>query len=152
MSPFKASNDIILSNDLAVNNVSGNGGSFTMQAGRSILLNANIVTDNGNLYLYANEDLSAGVQNAHRDPGNAVIEMGSGTFINAGTGNVEIRLEDGTGKTNRTSGHITLGDITAGTVLVRNIDQTSSIILNGQLTATGSGTPITLCLWKGFYQ
>ena len=147
---LQASNDIILSNDLAVNNVSGNGGSFTMQAGRSILLNANIVTDNGNLYLYANEDLSAGVQNAHRDSGNAVIEMGSGTFINAGTGNVEIRLEDGTGKTNRTSGHITLGDITAGTVLVRNIDQTSSIILNGQLTATGSGTPITLASGKDF--
>jgi hypothetical protein len=147
---LQASNDIILDNDLIVNNLGGNGGTLTLQAGRSILLNANITTDSGDLFLYANEDLASGVQNAQRDAGAATITMASGTSINAGTGNVTIRLEDGTGKTNRTSGHITLDDITAGTILVRNIEQTSSIILNGPLTATGAGTPITLAAGKDF--
>jgi filamentous hemagglutinin family protein len=147
---LQASNDIILDNDLVVNNGAGNGGTLTLQAGRSILLNANIVTDSGDLFIYANEDLASGVVNAQRDAGAATITMAAGTSINAGTGNVTIRLEDGTGKTNRTSGHITLDDITAGTISVRNIEQTSSIILNGPLVASGAGTPITLASGKDF--
>ena len=147
---LQANNDIIIDDAIIVNNPAGNGGSLTLQAGRSILMNANITTDNGDLFLYANEDLATGVVNAQRDPGAAVIQMAAGTTINAGTGNVTIRLEDGTGKTNTTSGDITLNTINAGTIFVRNIAQTSSVNLNGILTASGSGTPLTIAAGKDF--
>lgn len=147
---LQANNDIIIDDAIIVNNPSGNGGSLTLQAGRSILINANVTTDNGDLFLYANEDLATGVVNVQRDPGAAVIQMAAGTTINAGTGNVTIRLEDGTGKTNTTSGDITLNTINAGTIFVNNIAQTSSVNLNGILTASGAGTPLTIAAGKDF--
>ncbi|MBL8639002.1 MAG: filamentous hemagglutinin N-terminal domain-containing protein [Alphaproteobacteria bacterium] len=147
---LQANNDIRIDDVLTVNNASGNGGNLTLQAGRSILINANVTTDNGDLTLYANEDLATGVVNAQRDAGSAVITMANGTTINAGTGNVVIRLEDGTGKTNKDSGFVTLNNITAGTIFSENIDQTSSLVLNGVLTASGAGTPLTLVAGKDF--
>lgn len=147
---LQASNDIFVDDDIIVNNPSGNGGTLTLQAGRSILISANITTDNGNLNIYANEDLSTGVVNAQRDAGAASITMAAGKTINAGTGTVNLRLEDGTGKTNRTSGTITLGDITAGTIIAQTVDATASIIVNGILSASDSGTAITLAAGKDF--
>ncbi len=147
---LQANNDITVDNNITINNASGNGGNLTLQAGRSILINANITTDNGDLTLYANEDLASGVVNAQRDAGAATITMAAGTTIDAGTGNVVIRLEDGTGKTNSDSGFITLNNITAGTIFSQNIAQTSSLILNGVLAASGTGTPITLAAGKDF--
>ncbi|OFW87456.1 MAG: hypothetical protein A3B66_04460 [Alphaproteobacteria bacterium RIFCSPHIGHO2_02_FULL_46_13] len=148
---LQASNDITLDNDLIVSNPSGNGGAITFQAGRSILLNANITTDNGNLNLYANEDLSTGVVDAQRDAGAAVITMASGTSINAGTGVVNIRLDDGTGKTNNTAGDITLRSITASSITAENKNTTGDVVLaSGALTASGSGTAITLSSLRNF--
>ena len=57
-----------------------------MQAGRSLLLNASITTDDGALTLVANETAANGVVNADRDPGAAVITMASGVALNAGAG------------------------------------------------------------------
>jgi filamentous hemagglutinin family protein len=145
-----ASNDIIVDDAVIANNPSGNAGNLTLQAGRSILVNANITTDNGNLNLYANEDLAAGVVNAQRDPGAAEITMAAGTTINAGSGSVHIRLEDGTGKTNFASGFINLRTITAGTILVHSVSNISSVVLNGALTASGTGTPLTIAAGKDF--
>lgn len=147
---LQANNDIIVDDAIIANNPSGNAGNLTLQAGRSILINANITTDNGNLNLYANEDLATGVVNAQRDPGAAEITMAAGTTINAGTGNVHIRLEDGTGKTNNTSGFINLRTINAGTILAHSVANTSSIFLNGALTASGVGTPLTIAAGKDF--
>ncbi len=147
---LQANNDIIVDNDIIANNPSGNAGNLTLQAGRSILVNANITTDNGNLNLWANEDLSSGVVNAQRDAGAAEITMAAGTTINAGTGNVHIRLEDGTGKTNNTSGFISLRTINAGSILAHSVANTSSIVLNGVLTASGTGTPLTVAAGKDF--
>ena len=147
---LQASNDIIIDQAITVNNPSGNGGTLTLQAGRSILVNANITTDNGNLNLFANEDLSAGVIDAQRDAGSAEIRMASGTTIDAGTGAVTLRLEDGTGKTNNTSGNITLNNINAGSLLASSIDPLSSLVLNGSLSASNTGTPITLAPGKDF--
>ncbi len=143
---LQANNDITVSENIIANNPVGNGGALTLQAGRSILINANITTDNGNLNLYANDTLANGVVNAQRDAGAAVITMAVGTTLNAGTGLVTIELRDGAGKTNLTSGSITLRDITANKISARNIGTTagSNIILNGTLTADSTGTAIVL--------
>mgnify|MGYP003313229349 CR=1 FL=1 len=50
---LQASNDIGVFEAVTVANGSGNGGNLTIQAGRSILINAKITTDNGNLPLPA---------------------------------------------------------------------------------------------------
>lgn len=148
---LQANNDITLNDDLIANNASGDGGTLTFQAGRSILFNADIFTDNGDLNLFANEDLSAGVVNAQRDAGSAVISMGAGTSIDAGSGTVIIRLDDGTGKTNRGAGNVTLRDITAGTIFARNMNTGRDVVLeSGTLTATNAGDAITLVSRRNF--
>ena len=147
---LQASNDIALIDDLIANNPGGDAGNLSLQAGRSIIINANIDTDNGDLTLLANEDLAEGVVNAQRDAGDAEITMAAGTSINAGTGNVHIRLDDGTGKTNSGSGDITLETITAHSILVHGIDQVSDIIVNDILTANGVGDPLILASGRNF--
>ncbi|PWC31560.1 MBG domain-containing protein, partial [Azospirillum sp. TSO22-1] len=138
---LQASNDITVDSAITVDNPSGTGGALTLQAGRSILLNAGITTDNGNLTLIANETLANGVVDVQRDSGAAVVAMAAGTAIDAGTGTLSILLAPGTGKTHATSGAITLGTLTAGTVSVLNRGPTagSDVILNGTVTASGSG-------------
>jgi len=143
---LQANNDITVNQAVTANNAGGNGGVFTLQAGRSILINANITSDNGNVNLYANDTVANGVVNANRDAGNAVITMGAGTTIDAGTGAVTIELLSGAGKTNLTSGSISLRDITAASISVVNSGLTaaSNIVLNGTLTASGAGNAIVL--------
>ncbi len=143
---LQASNDLTLSTDLIANNPSGNGGALTLQAGRSMLLNGNLTTDNGALTLVANETLAAGVQDAFRDLGAAVFTMGAGTAIDAGTGSVSITLADGAGKTYSESGDITLQGITGGDLLVSNngINPASNLVLNGPLSVTGAGDSLVL--------
>ena len=148
---LQASNDITVSNAILANNPSGNGGALTLQAGRSILLNANITTDNGNLSLIANERLSAGVIDAQRDAGAAVVTMANGVGIDAGTGSVSIDLRDGAGKTNTASGAISLRDITASQITVLNQGPSNgNIALDGTLTASGSGNAIVLSTLGNF--
>ncbi|MGE3320404.1 MAG: YDG domain-containing protein [Candidatus Berkiella sp.] len=149
---LQASNDITVSGAITTNNPGGDGGAITLQAGRSILLNADITTDNGNLNIYANEDLAAGVQDAQRDAGAAVITMASGISINAGTGAVTFRLDNGAGKTNATAGDITLRNITAGSIFAQNHNTSGDIVIaNGSvLSASGAGTPITLISGRNF--
>ncbi len=143
---LQASNDITVNSAITANNPSGNGGALTLQAGRSILLNASIVTDNGNLTLIANDNASNGVVDAWRNAGAATITMAAGAAINAATGIVDIELRAGTGKTYATSGDITLGSITAGSIKAMNLGTTagSGITLDGALTASGTGTAIEL--------
>ncbi|MES2728485.1 MAG: MBG domain-containing protein, partial [Pseudomonadota bacterium] len=147
---LQASNDITVNSNILVNNVNGNGGTLTLQAGRSILLNANIDTDNGNLNLYANEDLATGVIDAQRDAGAAAITMANGTFINAGTGNVTIRLGTGIGKTNSTAGDISLRNVTGGTVLAHSMATNSDVIANGIINASAAGNALTIAAGRNF--
>ena len=146
---LQASNDITLASALTVDNPAGNGGALTLTAGRSILLNGSIVTDNGNLTLTANTgggDLTT--VNANRQAGAAVISMAGGTSINAGSGAVNVALAAGTGLTTPTSDDITLGSIMAGSLLVSNAGPTAGsdiIVRNGAvLAASGSGRAIDL--------
>jgi hypothetical protein len=114
---LQASNDITVEDPITVG-AAGQGGSLTLEAGRSILLNAEITTDNGDLTLIANDYLANGVIDSQRDPGTAVIAMAPGTSIDAGGGTVTVNLRNGSGKTNRDFGALTLGPISAGTVHV----------------------------------
>jgi filamentous hemagglutinin family protein len=141
---LQASNDITVGSPILVNNGVGNGGILTLQAGRSIFLNAAIDTDNADLNIFANENLATGVVNTQRDVGAAVISMGSNGSINAGTGNVTFRVDAGTGKTNLTAGDITLRNITANTFRALSGTETGNIIANGIITANGAGDAILL--------
>jgi len=143
---LQASNDITVSSALSVPDGESRG-RLTLQAGRSILLNANMITGNGDLTLVANDRLANGVQDAHRDAGSAEISMADGVSIEAGTGSVSITLEDGAGKSNSASGNISLRTISAATISAVNLGLTegSGIVLNsGALTASGSGDAIVL--------
>ena len=146
---MQANNDIRVNQAITSNNPLGNGGALTLQAGRSILVNANITTDNSNLTLVGNETVANGVNNAFRDPGNAVISMAPGVTLNSGTGATTITLNTGAGLTNNTSGDITLGNIIAGRLLVENNGPSGGNI-NAQTgtlntsSAVGSGGGITL--------
>jgi hypothetical protein len=124
-----------------VNNPSGAGGALTLQAGRSILLNASLTTDDGALILIANDRLANGVADSQRDPGAAGISMASGTSITAGSGSVTLDLRDGAGKTNPTSGVISLTTITAATLTVSNNGPTAgSDVLLHNLTLSGNAS------------
>ncbi len=150
---LQASNDITVSSAITVSGTPSSIGALTLQAGRSILINANITTtansQSGAVSLFANDLLANGVIDGQRDTGSAAITMASGTAINAGTAAVSIELRAGTGKTYTASGDITLDDITASTISAINSGPTSGsgIILNSGATLTASstsGTSITL--------
>ncbi|WP_379955023.1 filamentous hemagglutinin N-terminal domain-containing protein, partial [Emcibacter nanhaiensis] len=146
---LQASNDITVSSAVIVDNASGDGGALSLNAGRSILVDADITTDNGALYLYANDTLANSVVDADRDAGAAVISLASGVSLDAGTGAVELLIRDGAGKTNAESGDITLdGAITADTIVLGNEGPTagSGVVLdsNTSLTAAGTGTAIDI--------
>ncbi|HLP09023.1 MAG TPA: YDG domain-containing protein [Opitutaceae bacterium] len=137
---LQANNDITITSAITVNNASGDGGALTLQAGRSILLNNSITTDNGALTLVANETTAAGVVDAQRDAGAAVITMAGSTSLNAGSGAVSITLKDGAGRSNTTSGDITLQGVTAGSLSVTNNGPTagSDIVASGALVVAGT--------------
>ncbi len=134
---LQASNDITLSTAVTVNNPGGNGGALTLQAGRSIVLNANLSTDNGNLTLIANETAANGVVDAYRDAGVANITMAVGTSIDTGTGSVSIALKDGAGLSNNTAGAVTLASINAASLSVASNGFSASATA-GNKTADGT--------------
>ncbi|MBF0461517.1 MAG: hypothetical protein HQL87_08985 [Magnetococcales bacterium] len=142
---LQASNDLTINSAIVVNNPGGNGGILSLASGRSILLNANLTTDDANLNLIANDTAAHGVVDADRSAGTAVITMASGTSLNAGNGTVTIQLLNGAGNTNTTSGDITLCDIAASRISAVNNGGTGGITLaSGALTATGAGRAIVL--------
>src|SRR5262249_18817461 len=134
---LQASNDITVNAPITVH-ADGHAGPLTLQAGRNILLNASITTDNGALTLIANEQLANGVVDAQRDPGNAVISMAAGASLDTGSGTLTVALRDGAGLTNPDSGPITLQAATAGSVSAENKrpSRGSDVIL-GAVTSRG---------------
>jgi len=151
---LQANNDIFIASSVTVNRAAGDGGTFTLHAGRSLLINANITTDNGNLNLYANDTAASGVVDAQRLAGAAAITFASGVTVNVGTGTATVEIRSGAGKTYSTSGDITLGTITAQNMVVTNNGPTagsdilqqsgSSITVPGTLTLTAPNGAITL--------
>ncbi len=140
---LQASNDITVNSAITANNPGGNGGALTLQAGRSILINANITTDNGDLNLLANQNLATGVVNAQRDAGAANITING--IINAGTGSVTMQIAQGIGLTNNTSGAITVASaISGGNILLQNMNGNTVFNAGATLNASGTGTAATV--------
>ncbi|MFN5589298.1 MAG: beta strand repeat-containing protein [Holosporales bacterium] len=78
---LQANNDITVSSAITVSGTTG--GTLTLQAGRSILFNANVTTANGNLTAIAND---SGAVSAQRSAGSGDITIASGVTLNVGTG------------------------------------------------------------------
>ncbi|MFW5765521.1 MAG: filamentous hemagglutinin N-terminal domain-containing protein, partial [Coleofasciculus sp.] len=140
---LQANNNITLNTPLDIDNFSGNGGNLTFQAGRSIFINENITTDNGNLTLIANETLANGVVDVQRDMGNAEIVLANGIELDTGEGDINITLNTGEGLTNNQSGNIILdGNINTNHLTIEHkglsgevtIAQTANFDLMGNLT------------------
>ena len=151
---LEATTDIIVNSAIAVSNPSGDGGALSLSAGRSILLNANVTTDNGNITLAANTGGSQpGLVAANRDPGPAFITMANDAAINVGTGTATIRMGDGADIGDAPSGAITLGNITAGRIDVRSFGSSSDsdivVRAGAVLTASGTGRAIDLAALGG---
>ena len=122
-------------------NITHAGTTLTAQAGRSILVNANITTNNADVRLTANETTANGVNGSNRDAGAASLSMATGTTINAGTGNIFLRMNDGSGHAG-TSGNIVVENLSANNVSILHDGLTSgsSILRNSASSLiTGAG-------------
>lgn len=136
---LQANNDITVDEAIVSNNTSGNGGDITLQAGKSIFINANITTDGGKLTLKANDP---SVDLTYREPGLMAKIIVEGN-IDAGTGDVTVirGLDPETPIPTPEPVAISIGQVTA-----RNLNITSSqgdeynnkISLNGKLTLSGN--------------
>ena len=109
----------------------GAGANLTLQAGRSIDIQANIFTDKGSLFLFAN-DIGA---TTDRDPGAAQITMASGKILDAGLGNIDITMGARTG----TNGNISLASIRAANLNIASLLTGTSITTSGFISF-GSGS------------
>ena len=112
---LQANNDITITDTI---DASANGprGSLYLIAGRSILINADVLL-NGDFQANANVSIDQPIVLAERDPGAAVIAMGADVLVDtsAGDGYIEIYLDSGFGQTNFTSGDITIERLYSGT-------------------------------------
>ena len=134
---MQASNDIIFDAPIAMTEA---GVSFTAQAGRSIIVNQNITTSDGDITLTANETTGAGVVPAQRDAGAAQLTMAVGTSINAGNANIVLRVAPGTGHAGE-SGNMTLANVTGNNVsVVHNGPTANGRILRASPTSLLTGT------------
>lgn len=149
---LQANTDITLnaSADIVVNNPDGNGGDFTLQAGRNININSDIITDNGDLTLRANEYPSRGVVTAERDPGAAQLAVVSGVTLDAGNGNVNLTVA-GANYGNDSQLLVSDGLIRGAGVRLLNQARNGDIVLEpgAQLLATGSGLPLLVGTTNG---
>jgi len=125
------------------------GRRIVARAGRSFLIDGNITATTGGISLSANN--GGGLPQAQ--PQTSVFTMAQGSLIDGGTGLVTISLQDGGSDPQRTTGAITLANITAGTINVNQRGTTpgSDIIVlsDGVLTASDTGRAIDLASYGG---
>ena len=104
---LQASNDITINSPI-IETPSGSPGGLTLQAGRSLVVNAEIDTAGGDLTLTANAAKSEGVVDSDRDVGDASITMAGAASLNTGSGMLSIGIENGADKLNHGVGEVTL--------------------------------------------
>jgi filamentous hemagglutinin family protein len=111
---LQANNDIKITDTIDAS-ANGTRGSLYLVAGRSILINADVLL-NGDLEAEANASLDWPIVFAERDPGAAVITMGPDVLIDtsAGDGSIQLDLGPGYGQTNFASGDLTIERLYAG--------------------------------------
>ena len=150
---LQANNDITVDSQVGDSSTSWSGYTLTLRAGRSININADIKTSSGNVELFANDSPLTGVIAGERDAGTARINMAPGTKIDVGAGSIDIRLQNGSGLLDSTSGNIQLGSLTGHTIKAVNegITNNSNLILNSNalLTASGAGDAVILAARNG---
>ena len=113
---LQASNNITVAKAVVTNNPQGNGGDLSLQAGRAIHINADVVTDNGNFSALANASEADGVVATDCGTCTPGIFMKDGVSIDAGTGNVDLTVQAG----GEIQGNVVLGSVSAGNVVVSN--------------------------------
>jgi filamentous hemagglutinin family protein len=106
-----ANTDISIDETLASNNPSGAGGNLGIHAGRSVHINADIDTDDGELVIVAND---LGASTGDRDAGLAGIFMADGTTLDTGANNLTLEI-DSLGQ----SGNMMLENLVATEILLR---------------------------------
>ncbi|MCL9998482.1 MAG: hypothetical protein NBV68_03805, partial [Erythrobacter sp.] len=125
------------------------GQSVDLFAGRSILIDGNVSATTGGVSLTAN----LGGGQALAQPGVSGITMLQGARIDGGTSSVTIHLVDGLSDPQRQTGAITLANITASAIDVRNFGMIAgsniNVLADGVLTASGSGRAIDLAALGG---
>ncbi len=147
---FQANNDITFTD--AVDTTAGNF-DFTLEAGRSILVNANI-TIGGNFTATANI-VNTAVLQVNRDPASAgVFTMADGTTIsttdNSGNGNITIKVQTGdpdiAADADKASGDITISNLNAGTghVLIEQAGATAGSDILRTATSNISAASVAL--------
>ncbi len=115
---LQANNDIILNSSILTFNNGGSGGALTFQAGRSIVINAGIISDDANISFVLN-DISA--QDPDRIAGAAAF-LNAG-LIDAGSADVSIILD-----TKGDSGVIGVGQVTANNFTITHNGPTSGAV------------------------
>ena len=128
---LQANNDITVTNAIAMTNA---GVGITMQAGRSIAVNANVSTNNGNISLTANDSSAIA---ADRAAGAGNITMAGGTTLNAGTGSLSLTI-DSSAVGGFTPGTITAQTLAGGAKTITTATGTS--IMNGVISGVGGLT------------
>ncbi len=109
--------------DITVNSpISSSAGSLTLQAGRSVLLNAALDV-NGAVTVVANDTTANGVVDAQRDAGPAVITATGD--VRSRTGAVTFDLRNGAGKTDATSGDLTVFTVQGASITLNNVGPTA---------------------------
>ncbi|MBA3662230.1 MAG: autotransporter-associated beta strand repeat-containing protein, partial [Gammaproteobacteria bacterium] len=149
---LQANSDIIFTNTLAMTTV---GATLTVQAGRSILVNANISTNNAAISMTANSASANSADRSTTNTGNPSgdfesvlgnITMAAGTSINSGTGSLTLTI-DPTSSGNFTPGNLTLIGLTGGAISLSTpnaitagaIAQSSSLTVDVGTTSVLSG-------------
>jgi hypothetical protein len=138
---LQASNDITVNSPITVT-PSATAGNLTLDAGRSIVLNASITTGGGNLNLTANDSVADGVVDGERDPGSAAIPMAAGVTLNTGSGTLAVDLRHTTDKTNNGQGTATLLGLTAASTTL-SAGTVLGVSLNGTTPGDGSAGTYT---------
>ena len=126
--------DAISSTNTGTNN-GGNSGDLVFQAGRHILIRANISLENGNFTATANDTTSNADLTARTDttPGN--ITMSTDTSIDVGSGTVTLTI-DPSATSPFAPGAITIADITGSTVILSNAAGSVTSQAGGSVTAS----------------
>ncbi|MEC9341392.1 MAG: hypothetical protein VX663_07915, partial [Pseudomonadota bacterium] len=118
----------------------GTGGDLTLQAGRSVVLNADIFTDNGDLTVVANETAANGVVTADRVAGAAHITQAPGSSIDTGMGDLTLTIANGAGRAGAQAqgGEISVSNLSGYNVALNNFGSDGSVEVSGAGTSTGA--------------